>query len=183
MTSGQLQKFESDSISKEIDSSFPENFSPESKIWIYQSNRPFSENEKEEVNYLLQAFTKNWLSHGKKVKGLGKIIFNQFIILVADESASAVSGCSTDSSVRIIKEIEQMFNIQLFDRQKLAFFVNDEIKLIPLNEFEKAIDLGILTSETLYFNNTIESLDRLKRNWLIRIDQSWLSTRLNKIKP
>jgi hypothetical protein len=181
MTTGQLQSLELNSMIEEISNSVPESFSPESKIWIYQSNRPFSESEKEEAAGLLQAFANNWLSHGKKVKGLALILFNQFIILAADESTSSVSGCSTDSSVRLIKEIEQKLNIQLFDRQKLAFLINGEIKIIPVNEFAKALDQGILTPETIYFNNPVDNLNKFKNNWMIRIDQSWLSSRLNKI--
>jgi hypothetical protein len=166
---------------EEINTSVPESFSSESKIWIYQSNRPFSLIEKKEAAGLLQAFTNNWLSHGKKVKGFGIILFNQFIILAADESASSVSGCSTDSSVRLMKEIEQKFNIHLFDRQKLAFLSNGEIKIIPVNEFPKALDQGVLAPDTIYFNNLVDTLEKLKNNWIIRTDQSWLSSRIKNI--
>ncbi len=48
----------------------------------------------------------SWNSHGDPVKGYANLFFGQFIILMADETASMVSGCSTDSSVRLIKAIE-----------------------------------------------------------------------------
>jgi hypothetical protein len=35
---------------------------------------------------------------------------------MADETATGVSGCSTDSSVRLIKEIEKIFGVNMFDR-------------------------------------------------------------------
>jgi hypothetical protein len=123
MNTSQLQSFELSSINDEIRTNIPESYSTESRIWIYQCNKPLSESEKDEVLNMLHTFTNNWLSHGKKVKGYGNILFNQFIILIADETASAVSGCSTDSSVRLMKEIEQKITINLFDRQTLAFIV------------------------------------------------------------
>ena len=181
METDQLQSLQLNSMIQEIRVSIPESFSPESKIWIYQSNRSVSESEKEEATNMLQTFTNNWLSHGKKVKGFGKILFNQFIILFADETSFAVSGCSTDSSVRLMKEIEQKLSIQLFDRQKLAFLINGEIKIIPVNEFAKELHQGILTPEIIYFNNPVDNLHKFKNNWMIRIDQSWLSSKLNKI--
>jgi len=38
------------------------------------------------------------------VKGAAYLFFGQFIILMADERVSGISGCSTDSSVRLIKK-------------------------------------------------------------------------------
>ncbi len=43
---------------------------------------------------------------------------------MADETASGVSGCSTDSSVHLIKQIEQQTEIRLFDRLNLAFHID-----------------------------------------------------------
>jgi hypothetical protein len=54
-------------------------------------------------------------------KRAGYLFFGQFIILMADEKATGVSGCSTDSSVRLIKDIEQRFGVNMFDRTTLAF--------------------------------------------------------------
>ena len=81
----------------------PNDFHPDSRIWIYQSDRMFSEKETEAIDEMLRQFTDSWTSHGAKVKGFGKVFFNRFIVLMADETSSGVSGCSTDSSVRLIK--------------------------------------------------------------------------------
>ena len=93
----------------------PENFSQESRVWIYQSSRIFSLNEALSIEDALNKFAASWLSHGTAVKGAGFLFFGQFIILMADEKATGVSGCSTDSSIRLIKEIEtaQRINILL----------------------------------------------------------------------
>jgi len=76
-----------------------ENFPPDSRVWIYQSSRLFTLNEALAIEDLLNDFTGNWLSHGTPVKGASYLFFGQFIILIADEKATGVSGCSTDSSV------------------------------------------------------------------------------------
>lgn len=81
----------------------PEDFAPDSRIWIYQSSRLFSVPEALQVETLLDDFAQGWKSHGTPVKGFGTLLFGQFAILMADERATGVSGCSTDSSVRLIK--------------------------------------------------------------------------------
>ncbi len=81
----------------------PRHFSGDSRVWIYQSNRQFTIDEALQIEELLEGFTSTWKSHGADVTGLARLLFGQFIILLADETATGVSGCSTDSSVRLIK--------------------------------------------------------------------------------
>jgi hypothetical protein len=159
----------------------PVNFSDSSKVWIYQSNRMFTISEALKVEELLEDFTSNWKSHGSDVKGYANLFFGQFIILMADETATTVGGCSTDSSVRVIKSIEQDFNVHLFDRQLLAFVVKERIQLIPLSQLDYAIENKFITADTLYFNNTVLIKKELIEHWIIPVSESWLSKKFPKL--
>src|SRR5258706_6467240 len=128
-------------------------FAPDSRVWIYQSSRLFSLGEALEIEILLKEFAANWKSHGVPVNGLGYLFFGQFIILMADERATGVSGCSTDSSVRLIKDIEKNFAVSLFDRTNLAFVIKDKVELLPITQLQYALDNSFISADTLYFNN------------------------------
>jgi hypothetical protein len=156
----------------------PANFAPASRVWIYQGSRLFVNGEVQQVTGLLQHFSNNWQSHGTPVKGFGGLLFNQFIVLMADETATGVSGCSTDSSVRLMKELEQRFNVQLFDRQALAFLINDAIQLVPLSQVQSALDTGLISAHTIYFNNLVQTKEELMNQWMIPLKESWLSKRV-----
>jgi hypothetical protein len=156
----------------------PEAFSGGSRIWVYQSSRLFSIKEALQLEELLNEFVNNWQSHGVPVKGYGNLLFGQFIVLMADETATGVSGCSTDSSVRLMKKIEELFNVQLFDRQLLAFQVNNKIQLLPLSQLAYAIDNNYISGDTLYFNNLVQTKDELLNKWLIPLKDSWLKNRV-----
>jgi hypothetical protein len=156
----------------------PEDFSPASRVWIYQSNRLFSLSEALTIEDKLNEFVAGWNSHGDPVKGFATLFFGQFIILMADESATGVSGCSTDSSVRLIKELEMMFQVNLFDRQLLAFVIKDKIQLLPLNQLNYAVQNGFISNETLYFNNTVLNKQELLHNWIIPVKESWLGKKI-----
>src|SRR6201992_2489914 len=104
----------------------PAGFNSDSRVWIYQASRLFTIGEALKIEDMLNMLAANWKSHGTPVKGYANLFFGQFIILMADEAATGVSGCSIDSSVRLIKEIEQEFNTSLFDRLALAFFIRDK---------------------------------------------------------
>ncbi|HMG81574.1 MAG TPA: hypothetical protein VK559_00935 [Ferruginibacter sp.] len=158
----------------DIKEHIPEDFSDSSRVWIYQSSRLFLMSEAFEMEDMLKAFVSTWKSHGDEVKGYANLFFGQFIVLIADESATGVSGCSTDSSVRLIKEIEQKFNVQMFERQTLAFIVKDKIQLLPLSQLNYAVENNFINADTLYFNNLVQTKKELLEKWIIPAKESWL---------
>ncbi len=157
----------------------PADFSDNSRVWIYQSNRSFNSEESTEVMSFLNQFISVWKSHGTPVKGFAGLFYNQFIVIIADESATSVGGCSTDSSVHVIKMIESKHGVSMFDRQLLAFEINKEIKLLHISQLKSAVHEGSLNAETLYFNNTITTKRELISQWRQVVRASWLSGRLN----
>jgi len=154
-------------------------FSPESRVWIYQCNRIFSINEALQIEEMLKNFTAQWKSHGTPVKGAGYLFFGQFIILMADEKATGVSGCSTDSSVRLIKDIEQKFSVNMFDRTTLAFVVKDKIQLLPMSQLQYAVDNSFINRDTLYFNNLVQTKEELEKSWIVPVKDSWLTRKIS----
>ena len=154
------------------------NFHPASRVWVYQSNRLFTMHEALEIEEQLKTFTREWLSHGVPVKGAAYLFFGQFIVLMADETATGVSGCSTDSSVRLIKEIESRYAVNMFDRTTLAFFVKDKIQLLPLAQLQYATSNGFIDGDTLYFNNLVQTKEELEEKWIIPVKESWLKSRI-----
>ena len=160
----------------------PHDFNDNARVWIYQCNRQFTLDETLNIEGLLQKFAAGWLSHGAKVKGFANVFFGQFIIFMADETATGVSGCSTDSSLRVVKNIEQDYNVNLFDRQTLAFIVQQRIQLMPMAEMNIAIENNIINTDTLYFNNTVQTKQELMNEWIISVKNSWLTNRYNFAK-
>jgi hypothetical protein len=156
----------------------PQDFDSNSRVWVYQSSRIFTVSEALEIEKLLQDFSEEWNSHGDSVKGYANLFFGQFIIIMADESNVKVGGCSTDSSVRLIKNLEQDYHVQLLDRQLLAFIVKERIQLIPLSQVNYSIENNFITQDTLYFNNTILTKKELLNNWIIPVKDSWLAGRI-----
>lgn len=156
----------------------PANFHDNSRVWIYQSSRLFGMGEALQIEDLINHFIANWKSHGAPVKGFGTLFFGQFIILMADEEATNVGGCSTDSSVRLIKEIENLYKVSMFDRQSLAFVIKDKVQLLPLNQLQYAVDNGFIEADTLYFNNLVATKKEMEENWLIPVQSSWLKQRI-----
>ncbi len=158
----------------------PKEMDASSRVWIYQSSRLFSISEALQIEEMLNEFVGSWHSHGVAVKGYANLFYGQFIILMADETASGVSGCSTDSSVRLMKSIEQKFRIQLFDRLLLAFLIEEKVQLLPISQLDFAAENQFISRDTIYFNNTVQTKKELEEKWLLPLKESWLKDRMRK---
>ena len=156
-----------------------ENFHQGSRVWVYQSSRLFTITESFEIEELLKQFILQWKSHGTPVIGESHLFFGQFVILLADETGTGVSGCSTDSSVRLLKDIEQQFAVNMFDRTTLAFVVKDKIELLPMTHLQHAVENGFINGDTLYFNNLVQTKDELESDWIIPVKNSWLEKKIS----
>lgn len=157
----------------------PEDFSDASRVWIYQCSRLFFLSEALQIEEMLEQFVTGWKSHGADVKGYANLFFGQFIVLMADETVASVGGCSTDSSVHLIKEIEKQFKVELFDRQSLAFIIKDKVQLLPLSQLNYAVENKFINADTIYFNNTVTTKKELLESWLIPVKDSWLAKRIS----
>lgn len=158
----------------------PGSFSGESRVWVYQASRTLTVSEALEAEEMIKDFCEEWRSHGAEVQAYGNLFFGQFLILMADETKAAVSGCSTDSSVRFVKELEKKFNIDFFNRTNLAFWIKDKVQLLPLGQLAYALENNFIGPDTLYFNNTVLNKEQLENNWIIPVKDSWLANRLTQ---
>ncbi len=168
-------------MSFNISEHLPEDFADNSRVWIYQSDRIFFMQEALEIEPMLANFVKEWKSHGTPVNGYANLFFGRFIILMADENATGVSGCSTDSSVHLIKDIENKFSVNMFNRTMLSFYIKDKVEQLPLSQLNYGIQNGFITLDTLYFDNTVLTKNALEKSWITEVKNTWLATKFSSI--
>jgi hypothetical protein len=147
----------------------------QARLWIYQSNRPFTFAEQEEIKILSERFATDWSSHGKGLEASAELLHNQFLILANNESAANASGCSIDKSVNFVRELEARFNVSLFDRTQLAFKKEDQVQLVNLSELKSKIASGEIDENSLYFDTLVNNYGDLQAAWPKPARTSWLS--------
>jgi hypothetical protein len=167
----------------EYRSLLPAEFAPSSRVWVYQSSRLFSLAEAFELEEKINAFCAQWTAHGDEVRSYGNLFFGQFIVLMADETRTHVSGCSTDSSVRFIKQLGEEYQVDFFNRTQLAFLRNEKIEMIPMAQLAYAVEHGYVNADTLFFNNLVQTKSELENNWIIPVKESWLARKLPVVNP
>lgn len=144
-----------------------------SRVWIYQANPAFTEKDLPELQAILNQFAAQWVSHSRELKAAAEVRHGRFIILMVDESQAGASGCSIDSSVRFLKQIEQKYNVTLFDRMVFAFQKNDQIHTATRDEFAELFKNGDIDETTLVFDNLVNTKMDLEQNWVKPLKESW----------
>ncbi|HLW41757.1 MAG TPA: hypothetical protein VKY82_05260 [Flavobacterium sp.] len=146
-----------------------------SRIWIYQSDRKLSDEETVEVERDVKEFVENWVAHSTPLKASYQIKYNRFIILAVDQEYHPASGCSVDSSVRIIQDLEKRFGIDLLDKMNVTFKTGDFIAHKSLLDFKKMAKEKAVTGKTIVFNNLVNTIEEFEDFWEVPAAESWHS--------
>src|SRR5690606_14393096 len=152
-----------------------ENLPEESRIWIYQSNRKFSDEEFAEIEKDLQIFIENWAAHGTSLEASFQLKYNRFIILAVNQETQAATGCSIDSSVAFIQSLEQKYSVDLLDKMNVTFKLGEHVAHKPLIEFKKMAKDKAVTGNTIVFNNLVNNIAEYNESWEVPASDSWHS--------
>ena len=144
-----------------------------SRVWIFQSNRPFSALESKEIEMSLNLFLKSWIAHGKSLLSSFKINYNRFIIIALDESNNSATGCSIDSCVHFIQKLENKYEIDLLDKMNVTFKQGDFFSYKSLNDFKKLVENRSVSRNTVVFNNMVVNITDFLENWEVPASKSW----------
>ena len=145
----------------------------DARVWVYQSSREFSDIEVTTIASKTEEFMATWKRHGDDLKTSYVIKYNQFIVLGVDENLNSVSGCSIDSSVHFMQQLEKEFDIDLMNKMNTAFKVGENINIVSLSDFQNFAKEGKITSDTTVFNNMIQTKGEVETLWEIPANQSW----------
>ena len=146
-----------------------------SRIWIYQANRSFNENELNEIAEKLQHFIKQWTAHGAQLKAGFKIIYKRFIVIGLDQNINAASGCSIDASVHFIQQLEKDYNVDLMDKMNVSFKQGEFVAYKSLVDFKKMVKQKAISKNTIVFNNLVTNIAEFNENWEVPASESWHS--------
>ncbi|MGC4039952.1 MAG: ABC transporter ATPase [Flavobacterium sp.] len=152
-----------------------ENLPEESRIWIYQSNRKFSDVELAEIENELKIFIENWAAHGTGLEASYLLKYNRFIVLAVNQEVQQATGCSIDSSVAFIQKLEQQYGVDLLDKMNVTFKNGEHIAHKSLIDFKRMAKEKAVTQNTIVFNNLVNTIEEFNENWEVPAGDSWHS--------
>lgn len=148
------------------------------RVWFYGFTKQLNHDQLLDLKNLLSAFTEQWKSHGKQVKGKGMLIDDTLIAITVDNGFMEASGCSIDSSVQVIKEITEKYSLDTFDRLKIGVLQSGKIKYLRENQVKVQLKEEGLSLHSLYLDETVVMGSR-KKELLKPIADSWMLKRMS----
>ncbi|RRQ48865.1 ABC transporter ATPase [Maribacter algicola] len=145
----------------------------DSRVWIYQANRSFSEQELLEIKKDLNLFLENWTAHGKDLKAGFEIKYNRFLVISLDQSGQSATGCSIDASVHFIQQLEKKYNVELLDKMNVTFKQGEYIAYKTLLDFKAMAKQKSISKNTIVFNNLVATKGEYLEHWEVPASESW----------
>jgi hypothetical protein len=150
-------------------------FPDESRIWIYQADRPFEDADIGRINEDIDSFCEQWTSHNRDLKAIGGVMHDLFVVLVVDETQASTSGCSIDKSVAFVKSLEQKYGRKLLERNNVAWLdENEQIHILSLDALKKAVEDGRMNMDTRVFDNLVATRKDYISRWTVPLGESWM---------
>ncbi len=146
-----------------------------SRVWIYQSNRSFSETELIEIHKKTEAFITQWTAHGADLKSGFEIKYKRFICIALDQTLNSATGCSIDASVHFMQELEKAYDVNLLDRINVSYKQGEYIAYKPLADFKKMAKNRAVSPNTVVFNNLVTNIAEYRTHWEVPAKESWHS--------
>ncbi len=150
-----------------------------SKVWIYQANRSFTEDELSEIKTKLISFLGRWSTHGKDLESSFEIKYKRFIIIALNQDVNAASGCSIDDLVALIQQLEIDYNVDLLDKMNVSYKQGEFVAYKSLKDFRKMAKDKAVSKNTIVFNNLVTNIAEYKENWEVTASESWHNRFLN----
>ena len=145
----------------------------ESRVWIYQANRSFTDQEIEEIQSKLDVFIENWTAHGSDLQSGYLVKYKRFIVIALNQNLNSASGCSIDASVHFIMQLEKDYHVDLMDKMNVSYKQGEYIAYKTLIDFRKMAKDKAVSKNTIVFNNLVTSIAEFKENWEVPASESW----------
>jgi len=150
-----------------------ENLPDSSRVWIYQANRSFSDQELQEITTQSENFITQWTAHGANLKASFEIRYKRFIIFGLDQEVNMASGCSIDASVQFIQQLEMQYNVELLDKMNVSYKQGEFIAYKNLIDFRKMAKEKAVSPNTIVFNNLVNTKAEYLSDWEVPASESW----------
>jgi hypothetical protein len=147
----------------------------ESRVWIYQANRSFSEDELQEIQSKLDIFIENWTAHGSDLQAGYTTKYKRFIVLGLNQNLNSATGCSIDASVHFIQQLEKDYKVDLMDKMNVSYKQGDYVAYKTLTDFRKMAKDKAVSKNTIVFNNLVNNIAEFNENWEVPASESWHS--------
>ena len=146
------------------------------RVWIYGAEQSLTGDQVRRLEDHMAQFLAQWHSHERPVTPAWRLEHDRFVIIGADESAAALSGCSIDSMVRHLKDFDQTTGLNFLGTGGQVFYrdATGAIQCVDRPAFTDVARQGAVDDQTVVFNNVIQTVGEFRSGrWEVPMRDSW----------
>ncbi len=152
-----------------------EQFPDDARLWTFAASRRLTEHEAVQLLAATETFLAGWTAHRTMLATAHEWRFDQFLFVAVDEAAAGASGCSIDTLVTFVRELERQLEVRFTDHGSVWF--RDQggaIQCATREEFQRLVNEEAVVPDTVVFNNTIQTVGALRDGgWEGPATRSW----------
>lgn len=145
------------------------------RIWIYTLSRELPDEQLAALTQRCQDFVSGWTAHEVSLDASFELYRKRLLIFKVNEATYNASGCSIDKQLRLVKELELQFEVELLNRLLVAYETEQNIQVVKSSEIAGLLNKGTITANTLVFDNTISLASDLESNWKKPLKDTYLA--------
>lgn len=145
------------------------------RVWTYKSATPFNLEQCALIMKRGSAFVNSWATHGTALMAAVEVLHDHFVVLAVDERQVAASGCSIDTSIQFVQELERELGLSLTDRMVVIYEKEDTVRSCRVPEIAQLLQSGELTADTMVFDDMVATKGDLRARFRMPLAQTWMA--------
>lgn len=159
-----------------------ENLPDASRVWIFGSDRPLTEEATTTLLKGVDEHLANWKAHGEPLTVGSQFRDNRFLVIAVDQSTAGATGCSIDGLFRILQGLESTLGASLVGGGKVFYRDNHAaVQSTTRDQIPVLVQSGAITKNTVVFDTSLTDLGAFRSGFEKRAKDSWIRSMLGEV--
>jgi hypothetical protein len=159
-----------------------ENLPDASRVWIFGSDRPLSEEGTTALLKGVDEHLANWKAHGEPLTVGSQFRDNRFLVIAVDQSTAGATGCSIDGLFRVLQGMEPKIGASLVGGGKVFYRDSQAaVQSTTRDQIPSLVQSGAITKDTVVFDTSLTDLGAFRSGFEKRAKESWIKGMLGEI--
>jgi hypothetical protein len=152
-----------------------ENLPDASRVWIFGSDRPLTEEGTTTLLKGIETHLTNWKAHGAPLTVGSQFRDKRFLVVGVDQSTAGATGCSIDGLFRVLQGLEQQLGATMVGGGRV-FYRGEAgtVQSTSRDEIPALVQSGAITRDTVVFDTSITDLGAFRSGFEKRAKESWI---------
>ena len=145
------------------------------RLWCFGSDRDLTASESETLTGSIAAFVDRWTAHDHRLAAGFDWVDGRFLLVAVDEGVAEASGCSIDSLLRQLQELESKLSAGLADGRLIWYRAADgQVRSVTRDEFRSLAGEKRVGLDTPVFDLSLTRVGDLRSGGFERpASESW----------